>query len=121
MGGRRVPRGQRRASRGGDRADARGRAVRKSAMARQRGYAARALLQQPAREVPVSRMDRSRAESLSLRVALSTQTLTLERSGMTLKTYAVSTSKHGAGETGGSFKTPRGRHVIRAKIGAGAP
>jgi L,D-transpeptidase YbiS len=66
-------------------------------------------------------MDRSRAESLSLRVTLSTQTLTLERSGRALKTYVVSTSKHGAGETSGSFKTPRGRHVIRAKIGAGAP
>jgi lipoprotein-anchoring transpeptidase ErfK/SrfK len=33
----------------------------------------------------------------------------------------VSTSKHGAGEVRGSHKTPRGRHVIRAKIGAGAP
>jgi L,D-transpeptidase YbiS len=66
-------------------------------------------------------MDRSRAESLSLRVTLSTQTLSLERSGRALKTYVVSTSKHGAGEISGSFKTPCGRHVIRAKIGAGAP
>jgi L,D-transpeptidase YbiS len=66
-------------------------------------------------------MDRSRAESLTLRIALAAQTLTLERSGRTLKTYAVSTSKHGAGETRGSFKTPRGRHVVRAKIGGGAP
>jgi lipoprotein-anchoring transpeptidase ErfK/SrfK len=37
-----------------------------------------------------------------------------------LKTYRVSTSKHGAGEVRGSFKTPRGRHIVRAKIGAGA-
>jgi L,D-transpeptidase YbiS len=58
---------------------------------------------------------------VSVRVALAAQTLTLERSGRPLKTYAVSTSKHGAGEIHGSFKTPRGRHVIRAKIGAGAP
>jgi L,D-transpeptidase YbiS len=58
---------------------------------------------------------------VSLRVALAAQTLTLERSGQPLKTYAVSTSKHGAGETRGSFQTPRGRHVIRAKVGAGAP
>lgn len=35
--------------------------------------------------------------------------------------YPVSTSKHGAGELNGSFKTPRGRHQIRAKIGAGCP
>ena len=52
---------------------------------------------------------------------LAAQTLTLERGGRSFKTYAVSTSKHGAGETRGSFKTPRGRHVVRAKIGAGTP
>jgi lipoprotein-anchoring transpeptidase ErfK/SrfK len=33
--------------------------------------------------------------------------------------YPVSTSKHGVGELNGSLKTPRGRHRIRAKIGAG--
>ena len=32
---------------------------------------------------------------------------------------AVSTAKNGAGETNGSFRTPRGGHLIRAKIGAG--
>lgn len=35
--------------------------------------------------------------------------------------YAVSTSRHGPGELQGSFCTPRGRHVIRARIGAGQP
>ena len=58
---------------------------------------------------------------MSLRVSLAAQTLALTRGGALEKTYAVSTSKHGAGETHGSFKTPRGRHVVRAKIGAGAP
>jgi lipoprotein-anchoring transpeptidase ErfK/SrfK len=58
---------------------------------------------------------------LSLRVDLTAQTLTLERAAQPLKVYAVSTSKHGAGEAHGSFKTPRGRHVIRARIGTGAP
>ena len=38
-----------------------------------------------------------------------------------LQRYPVSTSKHGAGERNGSFCTPRGRHLIRAKIGARAP
>jgi lipoprotein-anchoring transpeptidase ErfK/SrfK len=33
----------------------------------------------------------------------------------------VSTSKFGIGETNNSFKTPRGEHCIRAKIGNGAP
>lgn len=38
-----------------------------------------------------------------------------------LKRYQVSTSRHGAGEMEGSFCTPRGEHVVRAKIGAGQP
>jgi L,D-transpeptidase YbiS len=58
---------------------------------------------------------------VSLHVSLATQTLTLRRGAAPEKTYVVSTSKHGAGELRGSFKTPRGRHVVRAKIGAGAP
>jgi lipoprotein-anchoring transpeptidase ErfK/SrfK len=66
-------------------------------------------------------MDRRGTESLSLEVSLAAQTLELRRGDERLKTYAVSTSKHGAGEVQGSFKTPRGRHLIRAKIGAGAP
>ena len=37
------------------------------------------------------------------------------------KTYAVSTSKFGPGEQNGSFRTPRGRHIVRAKIGSGQP
>ncbi|MBN1239989.1 MAG: L,D-transpeptidase, partial [Gammaproteobacteria bacterium] len=37
------------------------------------------------------------------------------------RSFAVSTSKHGAGEIEGSHRTPRGRHVVRARIGAGAP
>ena len=35
--------------------------------------------------------------------------------------YSVSTSKSGVGEKNGSFCTPRGRHIVRAKIGAGQP
>ena len=38
-----------------------------------------------------------------------------------LKTYSVSTSKNGLGEKNGSFCTPRGSHILRAKIGAGQP
>ena len=41
--------------------------------------------------------------------------------GRELKRYSVSTSRNGAGEMEGSFCTPRGEHVIRAKIGAGQP
>ncbi|MEQ8798819.1 MAG: L,D-transpeptidase [Salinisphaeraceae bacterium] len=44
----------------------------------------------------------------------------LDGDGRMLARYAVSTSKNGAGEQQSSFRTPRGRHRIRAKIGAGA-
>jgi lipoprotein-anchoring transpeptidase ErfK/SrfK len=37
------------------------------------------------------------------------------------KTYSISTAKNGPGEKNGSFCTPRGRHIVRAKIGAGQP
>lgn len=33
--------------------------------------------------------------------------------------YAVSTAKNGLGEKNGSFCTPHGWHIVRAKIGAG--
>jgi lipoprotein-anchoring transpeptidase ErfK/SrfK len=35
--------------------------------------------------------------------------------------FAVSTAKNGLGEKNGSFCTPRGRHIVRARIGAGQP
>ena len=41
--------------------------------------------------------------------------------GRELNRYSVSTSRHGAGEEEGSFRTPRGEHIVRAKIGAGQP
>jgi hypothetical protein len=37
------------------------------------------------------------------------------------KRFAISTAANGPGEKNGSFCTPRGRHIVRAKIGAGAP
>jgi L,D-transpeptidase YbiS len=49
------------------------------------------------------------------------QLILRDASGKALKTYSVSTAKKGAGEKNGSFCTPRGRHIIRAKIGAGQP
>lgn len=49
------------------------------------------------------------------------QELTLLEGGKVVKRYAVSTAKKGLGEKNGSFQTPRGKHIIRAKIGAGQP
>ncbi len=36
-----------------------------------------------------------------------------------LRRYAVSTAAQGAGELRNSYCTPRGKHIVRAKIGAG--
>ena len=54
-------------------------------------------------------------------IDLSQQRLRLYDGTRLLREYAVSTAARGAGEKNGSLCTPRGRHVIRAKIGAGAP
>lgn len=62
-----------------------------------------------------------RSTPFSIRISLSEQRLDLLRAGTLWKRYAVSTAKNGAGERNGSQMTPRGRHVIRAKIGVGAP
>lgn len=59
--------------------------------------------------------------SRRIAVDLAGQTLWLLGDGAVEREYLVSTSKHGAGEIEGSLRTPRGRHVVRAKIGAGCP
>jgi lipoprotein-anchoring transpeptidase ErfK/SrfK len=51
----------------------------------------------------------------------SKQELTLFEDDRVLRRYPVSTAKNGLGEKNGSFRTPRGRHIVRAKIGAGQP
>ena len=53
-----------------------------------------------------------------MKIVIDTAKQTLEYGG---KTYAVSTAKNGVGEKNGSFCTPRGKHIVRAKIGAGQP
>ena len=60
--------------------------------------------------------------SVRIQISIGKQTLTLaDDSGRVLRTYAVSTATKGAGELRGSFCTPRGRHLVRARIGAGQP
>lgn len=60
-----------------------------------------------------------KAASKSIRISIAQQTLELSENGKLLKHYRVSTAKNGAGEKYASYCTPRGRHIIRAKIGAG--
>ena len=58
---------------------------------------------------------------MNIRISLARQQLDLLRSGAVDRSFPVSTSKFGPGELRDSYKTPRGRHLVRAKIGAGAP
>ncbi len=60
-------------------------------------------------------------DTTRVRIDVSQQTLTLLNHGRIVMTYPVSTAKNGVGELKDSGKTPRGMHVIRAKIGAQAP
>lgn len=57
---------------------------------------------------------------MHISIDLSAQTLTLAEGGALRRRWPVSTAANGAGEIKGSGCTPRGRHIIRAKIGAGA-
>jgi L,D-transpeptidase YbiS len=54
-------------------------------------------------------------------VSIGDQALCLYRPGEVAHRYRISTAMNGPGEQQGSGCTPRGLHVIRAKIGAGHP
>ncbi len=65
------------------------------------------------------------SRGIRLRINLANQTLCVlngdaGRAG-SRKTYPVSTAANGPGEVDGSGCTPRGAHIIRAKIGGGQP
>ncbi len=58
----------------------------------------------------------------TINIDVPSQTLTLhDETGDVLMQTQVSTAKNGVGEQMGSDCTPRGEHVIRAKIGAAQP
>jgi len=59
---------------------------------------------------------------MKIRLNIETQMLDLlDDDDCVVKRYAVSTAANGPGELSGSYCTPRGQHIIRAKIGAGQP
>ena len=59
---------------------------------------------------------------MKINICLASQRLELcDDEGHVLKSYAVSTALLGAGECSGSYCTPRGKHIIRARIGEGCP
>ncbi|BBL35098.1 hypothetical protein Nstercoris_01354 [Nitrosomonas stercoris] len=51
----------------------------------------------------------------------SQQMILLDTSGDVVNRYLISSAKNGTGQEYGSFCTPLGKHVVRAKIGAGMP
>lgn len=54
-------------------------------------------------------------------IDISMQTMCVMKDKSLVKEYVISTAKNGAGEIYGSEQTPRGAHIIRAKIGNNAP
>jgi len=54
-------------------------------------------------------------------IDIARQMLVLADGGEARRRWPVSTSRYGPGELEGSLGTPRGRHRIRARIGAGQP
>lgn len=59
---------------------------------------------------------------MRIRVSIADQILELfdDRDSL-VRSYSVSTALNGVGEESGSYCTPRGSHIVRAKIGAGLP
>ncbi len=60
-------------------------------------------------------------EPVCLDVSLTNQTMTLKQNGRKVREFSISSASNGPGELTGSECTPRGRHYVRAKIGANTP
>ena len=59
---------------------------------------------------------------MNILIDIPSQALAIQDSaGATIRSYPISTAANGPGELNGSLCTPRGRHIVRAKIGAGRP
>ena len=59
-------------------------------------------------------------QTLWIKVSIPRQRLDLLDGDHVVQSYSVATAKNGPGEVNGSECTPRGWHVIRAKVGRGA-
>jgi lipoprotein-anchoring transpeptidase ErfK/SrfK len=58
---------------------------------------------------------------MRIEVSIPDQTLDLYDGESIIRRYRISSARNGAGQENGSFCTPLGKHIIRAKIGAGEP
>ncbi|MBP9216813.1 MAG: L,D-transpeptidase [Agitococcus sp.] len=54
-------------------------------------------------------------------INITLQQLTLQSNERVIRQYSISSAKKGVGEQQGSEQTPRGHHIVRAKIGANLP
>ncbi len=54
-------------------------------------------------------------------INIALQQLTLQSNERVIRQYSISSAKKGVGEQQGSEQTPRGHHIVRAKIGANLP
>lgn len=60
-------------------------------------------------------------DKTNIEISIARQTLEYWCNNQLQASYLISTALNGAGERSGSEKTPRGWHVVRAKIGAKLP
>ena len=67
----------------------------------------------------IFKLSRGNLSQVQIRIDTAQQLLMLSQKGCKTIFYSVSTAQMGAGELSGSYKTPRGKHIIRAKIGHG--
>ncbi len=59
---------------------------------------------------------------MKINISIGKQQLNLlNDNNQTIKRYPISSAKNGTGQRNGSFCTPLGKHIIRAKIGSGQP
>jgi lipoprotein-anchoring transpeptidase ErfK/SrfK len=59
---------------------------------------------------------------LIININISTQILELnDNQGKLILGYSISSARNGSGQVSGSYCTPLGKHIVRAKIGAGLP
>lgn len=59
---------------------------------------------------------------MKINITIATQQLDLlDAHGQIIRQYLISSAKNGTGQKNGSFCTPLGKHIIRAKIGDGQP
>ena len=72
--------------------------------------------------MPISNQNKlSKAQIGHLQVCLASQKMHAYADEQLLASYSISSARNGAGERKNSGCTPRGRHYIRAKIGASLP